>query len=46
LLIAAVTGLLTCVAGFSVPTAVLAGGGAFSGSVALMLAIANYTNES
>lgn len=41
-LIAAVAGLLAHAGGASVPNAILTGGGAFAGTVALLLALAHF----
>lgn len=41
-ILAAVAGLLAFAGGANVPTAILTGGGAFAGTVALLLAIAHY----
>ena len=41
-IIAGVAGLLSYAAGNNIPAAILTGGGAFAGTVALLLAIAHY----
>jgi hypothetical protein len=42
-IVGGVAGVLSHAAGDNIPTAILTGGGAFAGTVALLLAIAHYT---
>jgi hypothetical protein len=43
-IIGGISGLLSRAAGDNIPAAILTGGGAFAGTVGLLLAIAHYTS--